>query len=370
MHRHGEPAAALEVDDDVAVPEPGPDQVRVRVEATALSMPDVMLCRGGYPLTPTTLPFVPGMEAAGVVTALGAGVDPAWLGQRVVGTGILPHGTIAEETLMRAPGLYPVPDGVSPAAAATTHIAFTTAHAGLHRRAGLQAGETLLVTAAAGGTGNAAVQLGAVAGARVIAVASGEDRRAMCRELGADVALDARSPDLAKEVLAANDGRGVDVVFEPVGGDTFTAATRCIASEGRIVVVGFAGGDEGAIRRRPPVAPQLHRDGHLHGRLQHREMPTAGTCSACTTRSWACSPSGRVRALIDRETDLAGAAAALTDLAARRTTGRPIVTPGSLHACGYPPLAAKTSNAEGRGYSVMPKRSRPKAVIALPRMNR
>ena len=114
VHRHGEPAEALQLDDDIAVPEPGPDQVRVRVEATALSMPDVMLCRGGYPLTPGTLPFVPGMEASGVVSAVGEGVDPAWLGQRVVGSGILPHGTLADETLMRAPGCTRCPTPCRP----------------------------------------------------------------------------------------------------------------------------------------------------------------------------------------------------------------------------------------------------------------
>jgi NADPH:quinone reductase len=326
VHRHGEPADALELDDGVPVPEPGPEQVRVRVEATALSMPDVMLCRGGYPLTPRELPFVPGMEGAGVVTALGAGVDPDWLGRRVVGTSVLPHGTLAEETLVRAGGLYPVPDGVTPAAAATTHIAFTTAHAGLHRRAGLRPGETLLVTAAAGGTGNAAVQLGAVAGARVIAVASGEARRRTCLELGADVALDPDEPDLAKAVLAANGGRGVDVVFEPVGGPLFTAATRCVASEGRIVVVGFAAGEEGAVRpghllRRNYTVMGIYMGAYSGGEENRRYM------LAMHDEIMGLLASGRCRALIDRETDLAGAAQALTDLADRKVTGRPIVTP-------------------------------------------
>ena len=326
VHRHGEPADALELDDDVPVPEPGPAEVRVRVEATALSMPDVMLCRGAYPLTPRELPFVPGMEGAGVVTALGAGVDPAWLGRRIVGTSILPHGTLAEETLVRANGLYPVPDGVSAAVAATTHIAFTSAHAGLHRRAALQPGETLLVTAAAGGTGNAAVQLGAVAGARVIAVASGADRRRTCLDLGAETALDPDDPDLAKAVLAANDGRGVDVVFEPVGGALFTAATRCVRSEGRIVVVGFASGEEGTVRpghllRRNYTVMGLYMGAYSGGDENRAYM------LAMHDEIMGHLASGRCRALIDRETDLAGAAPALTDLAARKVTGRPIVSP-------------------------------------------
>ena len=227
---------------------------------------------------------------------------------------------------MRAPGLYPVPDTVSPAAAATTHIAFTTAHAGLHRRTGLQAGETLLVLAAAGGTGNAAVQLGAVAGARVIAVASGADRQAVCRELGADVALDARSPDLAKEVLAANDGRGVDVVFDPVGGDSFTAATRCIASEGRILIVGFAGGEEAPIRpghllQRNYTVMGIYMGAYSKGDDNRRYM------LGVHDEIMGLLAAGKVRALIDRETDLDGAAAALTDLAGRKVTGRPVVAP-------------------------------------------
>jgi NADPH2:quinone reductase len=214
---------------------------------------------------------------------------------------------------------------VTPAVAATTHIAFTTAHAGLHRRAGLRAGETLLVTSAAGGTGNAAVQMGAVAGARVIAVASGADRRRICLDLGAEAALDPDDPDLAKAVLAANDGRGVDVVFEPVGGALFAAATRCVASEGRIVVVGFAGGDEGAVR-----------PGHLLRRNYTVMGLYMGAYSGPAHRGYMLSmhdeimallASGRCRALIDRETGLDGAATALTDLAARKVTGRPIVIP-------------------------------------------
>jgi len=233
---------------------------------------------------------------------------------------------LAEETLVRAGGLYPVPDAVSAADAATTHIAFTTAHAGLHRRAGLQAGETLLVLAAAGGTGNAAVQLGAVAGARVLATASGADRQKACLELGADVALDSRSPDLAKEVLAATDGRGVDVAFDPVGGDSFTAASRCIANEGRIVLVGFAGGEErpippGHVLRRNYSVMGLYMGAYSSGDENRRYM------LAMHDEIMELLANGRCRALIDRETGLAGAAAALTDLAARKVTGRPIVRP-------------------------------------------
>ena len=323
VHRHGEPAEALRLDDGVDVPEPGPAQVRVHVEATALSLPDVMLCRGGYPLTPADLPFTPGMESSGIVTALGEGVDPAWLGRRIVGVGVLPHGTLAEETLVRDHGLYPVPDGVTPAAAATTHIAFTTAHAGLHRRAALQPGETLLVLAAAGGTGNAAVQLGAVAGARVLAVASGEDRRAVCRELGADLTFDARSPDLAREVRDATEDRGVDVVFDPVGGDSFTAATRCIVSEGRIVVVGFAGG----VTQDIPAGHVLRRNYSVMGLYMGVYSENRRYMLAIHDEVMGLLASGRACALIDREVGLEGAADALTDLAARKVTGRPVVLP-------------------------------------------
>jgi len=164
VHQHGEPEQALSVE-EIPAPVPGPGQVTVRVGAATLGLQDVLLVRGSYQLKPT-LPFTPGLEVAGTVTAVGDAVDATWLGQRVVGVPALPDGGFAGQAVVTASNLYPLPDGVGDVDAAATHIAFTTAHVGLHRRADLQPGETLLVHAGAGGTGSAAIQLGVLAGLR------------------------------------------------------------------------------------------------------------------------------------------------------------------------------------------------------------
>jgi NADPH2:quinone reductase len=239
--RPGEPRDALALA-EVPAPEPGPGFLRVRVAAAALGLPDVFLCRGSYALTPT-LPFTPGQEICGVVTAAGAGAE-AKVGERVMAVSgfFLGHGGFAEEALAIDDFAFPVPESMSDAEAAGFLIPFHTAHVGLIRRAALRAGETLLVLGGSGGTGSAAIQLGRVLGARVIATAGGPAKADFCRELGADVVIDHHTTDIAAGVKGASDGAGADVVYDPVGGDAFDAATRCIAHEGRLLAVGFASG--------------------------------------------------------------------------------------------------------------------------------
>ena len=241
VHEHGEPTAALELEDVDAL-EPAAGQVRVEVGAASLSLPDVLLCRGSYQLDPPR-PFTPGLEIAGRVLAVGPEVAADLVGRRVVGVPALPAGGFAQEALVPASGIYPVPDDVSDVDAAATHISHRTAHVALHRRARLQAGETLLVHAGAGGTGAAAVQLGVLARARVLATASSAERAAVCRQLGADRAIDTSEEDFVAVVRAETGGVGADVVFDPVGGETFRGSQRCVASEGRILLIGFAGGE-------------------------------------------------------------------------------------------------------------------------------
>ena len=241
VHRHGEPTAALHLE-DVASPQPGVGQVTVRVGAASLSLPDVLLCRGSYQLDPP-LPFTPGLEVAGRVVAVGDDVAAGLVGRRVVGVPALPAGGFAQEALVPATGVYDVPDDVTDVDAAAPHISHRTAHVALHRRARLEAGQTLLVHAGAGGTGSAAVQLGVLAGAHVIATAGSAERVAACRALGAELAINYRDEDFVPIVRDATDGRGADVIFDPVGGETFRASQRCVASEGMIVLIGFAGGE-------------------------------------------------------------------------------------------------------------------------------
>ena len=241
----GEPSAAL-VLGEVAIGAPPPGMLRVRVEACGIGLPDVFMCRGDYALTPKR-PFTPGQELAGVVLEAGEGAQ-ARVGERVMAVSafFLGHGGFAEEAWVLDDFCFRVPDDMPVAEAAAFLIPYHTAYVGLVRRGGLRAGETLLVLGGAGGTGSAAIQLGAALGARVIATARGDERQEFCRTLGADVVFDPAG-DLAASVRSATDGKGADVVYDPVGGEAFEAATRCVAHEGRMLLIGFASGRWGRV---------------------------------------------------------------------------------------------------------------------------
>jgi NADPH2:quinone reductase len=241
VDRLGEPKDVLTLG-DVPEPQAGPGQMVVRALAAAVNFPDVLMCRGAYQVKPE-LPFTPGAELCGQVVGLGAGVAGFALGDRVLGLATLPWGGFAELAVMDADRTFPAPPSLDDAQAASLHIGYQTAWFALHRRAALRSGETLLVHAAAGGVGSAAVQLGKAAGARVIGVVGGPEKLEVARALGADVVVDRHAQDFVDVVKAETGGRGADVVFDPVGGPAYARSTKCIAFEGRIVVVGFAGGE-------------------------------------------------------------------------------------------------------------------------------
>lgn len=236
----GQPSEVLKVV-DAPVPEPGAGQIAVRVLGAALNFPDVLMCRGEYQVRPP-LPFTPGVEVCGEVTALGDGVDHVTVGARVLGSPAIPAGGFAEFALMEAADAHPAPAALDDAQAASFWIGYQTSWFALHRRAAIQPGETLLVHAAAGGVGSSAVLLGKAAGARVIGVVGGAEKARFARELGADIVVDRHTEDFVQIVKDATDGRGADVIYDPVGGDTYDRSTKCVAFEGRIVVIGFAGG--------------------------------------------------------------------------------------------------------------------------------
>lgn len=323
IHGQGEPIEVLRVD-EIDAPDPAPDRVRVRVGAAAANLPDVMMCRGSYPIRPER-PFVLGLEAAGVVDAVGEGVEPHLIGTRVVGVTDLPHGGFAEWSIIPADRAYRIPDAVSDADAVATLIAFQTAHLALHRRGRLAAGETLLVLGAAGGVGSAAIQLGKDAGARVIAVARGADKQDYCRALGADFVLDSASAELAIEIRAVTDGRGVDVVFDPVGGDAYERAVEALATDARVLLVGFAGGvqhvDPGAVLRKSysVVGVYVGAYGNDDDGRRFLHQVQAEIFSALE--------GGRIRAVVDRTVDLDGLPGALEELAQRRVVGKIVVVP-------------------------------------------
>lgn len=235
----GDPREALELV-ETEMPDPGPGEVVVEVEAAALNFFDILLCRGEYQEKPE-LPFTPGAEVSGTVRD--AGTDALIeRGQRVLATPPLPKGGLAGAVSVPEAAVFPVPDSMPFDSAAALHITYQTAHFALHRRAGLREGETVLVHAGAGGVGSAAIQLARAAGARVMATAGGKEKVQICKDLGADLVVDYREEDFIGAVKEATGGRGADVVFDPVGGDVFDASRRCVAFEGRIVVIGFAGG--------------------------------------------------------------------------------------------------------------------------------
>ena len=213
----------------------------MQVLAAPANFPDVLLCRGLYQQRPT-LPFTPGVEVCGKVLQVGADVSEVSIGDRVIGTCVLPYGSFADEALLNAAVTFAAPPGLDDAAASAFLIAYQTGWFALHRRARIDRGETLLVHAAAGGVGSAAVQLGKAAGATVIGVVGGASKAAVAADLGADVVIDRNTQDVVAAVKEVTGSRGADVVFDPVGGQAYEQSTRCLAFEGRIVVIGFASG--------------------------------------------------------------------------------------------------------------------------------
>ena len=242
VSEHGEPSAVLQdADREPPVPEAG--HVRVRVEAAALGMPDVMMCRGVYPMTPP-LPFVAGQEVCGVVDAVGEGVDLE-VGARVMGVTTFydGRGGFAEQAILQEATAFRVPDAMAAVDAAAFRIGYSTAWVGLVRRGAVAEGDTLVVLGAAGGSGITAVQLGAALGARVVAVAAGADKLEACTEAGAAAVVDRRDGSVTEALREATGGRGADLVYDPVGGELAGDALRALAPGGRFLAVGFASGE-------------------------------------------------------------------------------------------------------------------------------
>ena len=239
--RQGEPRDALACV-DVASPVPLANEVKIAVDAVAVGFPDVLMCRGEYVFRPA-LPFTPGQEVCGTVIAAGAEAKTP-VGSRVIAVTSFFRGLggFAEETVALDVATHPAPEKMEASEAACFAIPYHTAWIGLVTRGGLVAGDDLVVLGAAGGTGTAAVQLGKALGARVIAVAGGAEKAKRCLELGADVAIDHRREDIADAIREATGGKGADLIYDPVGGEACKAAIDAIASEGRLLIIGYASG--------------------------------------------------------------------------------------------------------------------------------
>jgi NADPH2:quinone reductase len=300
---------------------PGPGQVLVKVRAAAANFPDVLMCRGGYQVRPP-LPYIPGIELCGEVVAAGPGVSGFAPGDRLIGGPI--GGAFAELTLMNAATALPAPDGLDDAEAAAFFVTYQTGWFGLHRRARLAAGETLLVHAAAGGVGSGAVQLGQAAGARVIGVTGGERKAEAARALGADVVIDRNTQDFVEVVKEVTEGRGADVIYDPVGGDTYTRSTKCIAFEGRILVIGFAGGQIQSAALNHALVKNYSIVGLHWGLYQSKNPQRIRYCHAELTTMVA---DGAIRPLVGERLGLDEVPAGLQRLADGGTVGRVVFVP-------------------------------------------
>ncbi|MGW7078441.1 NADPH:quinone oxidoreductase family protein [Streptomyces sp. NPDC054866] len=312
VHQNGEPSAVMRLE-DVDRPVPGEGQLLLKVRAANINFPDALLCRGQYQVTPP-LPFTPGVEICGETED----------GRRVIANPALPYGGFAEYAIADAAAVLPAPDALDDAEAAALHIGYQTGWFGLHRRAHLQAGETLLVHAAAGGVGSAAVQLGKAAGAKVIGVVGGAAKAEVARELGCDVVIDRRTENVIGAVKEATGGRGADVVYDPVGGDAYTQSTKCVAFEGRIIVVGFASG----VIPTPGLNHALVKNYAvlgLHWGLYNTKDPQA--ILRCHEELTQLAAKGAIKPLISERVPLSEAPAAVQRVADGVTTGRVAVIP-------------------------------------------
>lgn len=305
---------------DIAEPSPHAGEVLVRVRAAALNFFDTLLVRNSYQYKPT-LPFSPGGEMCGVIEGLGEGVAGVAKGQRVLG--YLGWGCCRELVTAPAEALVRVPASVTDEVAAGLSVAYGTAMHGLIDRGRLEAGNTLAVLGAAGGTGLAAVQIGAQLGARVIAVASTSDKLALCKSHGAHEGLISAGTDLKTALKDLTGGKGVDVIYDCVGSDQSEQALRAIAWQGRFLVVGFAGG---AIPRLPLNLPLLKGCdvvGVFWGEFLKRE-PKAQRRHLARVLAWV--EAGAIRPHVHAAYPLAGTAEALRVLERREATGKVVVT--------------------------------------------
>lgn len=319
VHELGEPDDVLRLGEDVPEPVPGDGEVLVDVEAAALNFADVLLCQGRYQERPP-LPFTPGFEITGRVRS-GAGDLVA--GQRIAAMCEFPHGGLAERTVLPVVAALPIPDELPAVSAAAMVVTYRTAYAGLHRRAGVRAGETVLVHAGAGGVGSAAIQVAKAAGATVIATAGGLAKLEVCRRLGADSVIDYRAEDFVEAVLSLTDGRGADVIVDPVGGDVFDRSRKAVAFEGRIVVAGFAGGRIADAPTNHALVKNYSVVG-LHWGLYRRRAPHV--VAEVHAELMRLCRAGRITPLVSEVIPLTEVPAALHRLRSRGTVGKLVTT--------------------------------------------
>lgn len=307
--------------EEVPSPKAASGQAVVEVRACGVNFPDTLIIAGQYQFRPDP-PFSPGAEAAGVVIEVGAGVTDVKVGDRVVT--MMPWGAFAERIATDANRLLPIPDGLDFAHAAGMLMTYGTSYHALVDRARLKRGETLLVLGAAGGVGMAAIELGKLLGARVIAAASSAEKLAACTREGADLTINYASEDLKDRIKTLTGGAGADVVYDPVGGKFSEAALRGTAWNGRFLVVGFAAGEIPKIPLNLPLLKGASVVGVFFGQFLMRE-PLRAMAQARELLGWAAE--GKLKPHLHAEMPLAEAGAALRLILDRKVQGKLVLVP-------------------------------------------
>ena len=308
--------------EEVPSPRPGPGEVVVSVKAASVNFPDVLIIQNKYQFKPP-LPFSPGSELAGVVKELGEGVKAFRPGDQVIA--FTTYGAFAEEVKTEAARLLPLPEGMDFPSGAAFLLTYATSDHALRDRAALKAGETLLVLGAAGGVGLAAVEVGKALGAHVIACASTDDKLAVCRSHGADATINYATGDLRERIKALTAGKGVDVVYDAVGGAYTEPAFRSIAWRGRLLVVGFAAGEIPKLPLNLALLKGASVVGVFWGDFARRE-PEQFAASVRQLGAW--YREGKLRPHVSQTLPLAQAAEALKLMAARQVKGKLVLTVG------------------------------------------
>ena len=310
--------------EDIDATAPGNGMVRIAIRASAINYFDALMVAGQYQTKPD-LPFVPGVEISGVVESAPA-TSGFKGGDRVTAlldSGGLTRGGYAEVADAAPASVHHMPGDMPFDDAAAFTLIFQTAWFGLHRRAKLLSGETLLVHAGAGGVGSAAIQLGKAASAMVIATAGSDEKTAVCRQLGADHVINYKTKDFAEEVKMLTGGRGADVIFDPIGGDVYDRSTKCVAFEGRIVIVGFTSGRIPQAAANHVLVKNYSVVG-LHWGLYSRRAPEL--LPAAHDALMELYASGKIKPLISARVPLAEAPQALAMVAGGKSTGKVILT--------------------------------------------
>ena len=306
---------------EVAVPRPGPGQVLVRVRAASVNFPDLLMTRGEYQFKPP-VPFTPGLDLAGEVAALGEGVDGFSIGDAVVGGARL--GAFADYAVVSVEALKPKPDRLSFAQGAAYGAAYLTAYVALVRRARIEPGDWVLVHGAAGGVGLAAVDLAKALGARVIAASASDDKLAAIQGLYAPDAVVNVTGGFREQVKAITGGRGADIIYDPVGGDIFDESIRCIAFDGRLLVIGFTSGRIPTVSVNMPLIKGFSVMGVRAGEYG-RQFPEKGRENAEAV--WRMADEGVITPHVHAQLPLERWREAFELLAGRKVVGKAVIVP-------------------------------------------